>query len=121
MVSSLCRQHSTHRCLPGHCWQKCSTRRSLFLRASGWSYSHAEPDCYSKCKSHTKRDSVSNSDTHNYANSDTNRNADSKAYADTKISSNPETSPNSSRVSALAVTNPNLTDEIHIQVSIRLF
>ena len=49
-----------------------------------------------------------------------NCNTDSKACADTKISSKPETSPDSSAVGALTI-NRNLTDEIHIQLSIRLF
>ena len=84
MVSGLCQQHSTDRCLPGYCWKKRTAGRSLFLRANGRSYSHTEPDRYSKCKS----------DTHNYANSDTNCNTDSKAYTDTQVSSNPETTPN---------------------------
>ena len=132
MVSGLCQQHSTNRCLPGYCGKKRTAGRSVFLRAVGGPYSHTEPDCYSKCEPDAKYDTHCNcnSDVNTNTNTNTkcdpishsytNCNTDSKAYADTKGSSNPETSPDSSAVRALIVINRHLTDEIQIQLSIRL-
>src|SRR5947209_6879841 len=94
MVSGVCQQHSTDRCLSGYCWKKRPAGRSLFLRANGRSYSHTEPDGHSNCDANgytnTKCDPLSNPDTHSY----TNCNTDSKAYANTQVSSNPEATPN---------------------------
>src|SRR5437016_4568668 len=129
MVSGVFQSYCVGRRIPGHCRKKCTSGRSIFLRAHGHPNAHTEPDPNTKCDPHAncytdgytnaQCDTISNSNsnTHSY----TKCNTDSKAYADAEVSPNSETSAYSPRLSHQHVLNCNLTDETQIQFSIRLF